>query len=169
MVREFSNFVNSRLILACNVSHDRPDRARADGPVALKVHQVGIPTLTRAGQCVVAQVHHLPRKHVGPGGRTCWTRPSLILPCTTAWYSRRPSPKCSSTRATMPRRPGLYICTSARERLWTPGRTCRGTPTSGKRGFYPPPLVPKLFGPGLKGALVPVRAAGARPAPSPGR
>jgi hypothetical protein len=32
--------------------------------------------------------------------------------------------------------------------------------TSGKRGFYPPPLVPKLFGPGLKGALVPVRAAG---------
>jgi hypothetical protein len=40
--------------------------------------------------------------------------------------------------------------------------------TSGKRGFYPPPLVPKLFGPGLKGALVPVRAVGARPAPSPG-
>jgi hypothetical protein len=40
--------------------------------------------------------------------------------------------------------------------------------TSGKRDFYPPPLVPKLFGPGLKGALVPVRAAGARPAPSPG-
>jgi hypothetical protein len=40
--------------------------------------------------------------------------------------------------------------------------------TSGKRGFYPPPLVPKLFGPGLKVALVPVRAAGARPAPSPG-
>jgi hypothetical protein len=40
--------------------------------------------------------------------------------------------------------------------------------TSGKRGFYPPPLVPKLIGPGLKGALVPVRAAGARPAPSPG-
>jgi hypothetical protein len=40
--------------------------------------------------------------------------------------------------------------------------------TSGKRGFYPPPLVPKLYGPGLKGALVPVRAAGARPAPSPG-
>jgi hypothetical protein len=32
--------------------------------------------------------------------------------------------------------------------------------TSGKRGFYPPPLVPKLFGPGLKVALVPVRAAG---------
>jgi hypothetical protein len=42
------------------------------------------------------------------------------------------------------------------------------TTTGGKRGFYPPPLVPKLFGPGLKGALVPVRAAGARPAPSPG-
>jgi hypothetical protein len=41
-------------------------------------------------------------------------------------------------------------------------------PTSGKRGFYPPPLVPKLYGPGLKGALVPVRAAGARTAPSPG-
>jgi hypothetical protein len=40
--------------------------------------------------------------------------------------------------------------------------------TSGKRGFYPPPLVSKLFGPGLKVALVPVRAAGARPAPSPG-
>jgi hypothetical protein len=40
--------------------------------------------------------------------------------------------------------------------------------TSGKRGFYPPPLVPKLFEPGLKEALVPVRAAGARPAPSPG-
>jgi hypothetical protein len=40
--------------------------------------------------------------------------------------------------------------------------------TSGKRGFYPPPLVPKLFGPGLKVALVPGRAAGARPAPSPG-
>jgi hypothetical protein len=40
--------------------------------------------------------------------------------------------------------------------------------TSGKRGFYPPPLVPKLFGPGLKVALVPVRAAGARAAPSPG-
>jgi hypothetical protein len=40
--------------------------------------------------------------------------------------------------------------------------------TSGKRGFYPPPLVPKLFGPGLKGALVPIRAAGARPRPSPG-
>jgi hypothetical protein len=40
--------------------------------------------------------------------------------------------------------------------------------TSGKRGFYPPPLVPKLIGPGLKGALVPVRAPGARPAPSPG-
>jgi hypothetical protein len=40
--------------------------------------------------------------------------------------------------------------------------------TSGKRGFYPPPLVPKLFGPGLKVALVPVRAAGVRPAPSPG-
>jgi hypothetical protein len=37
-----------------------------------------------------------------------------------------------------------------------------------KRGFYPPPLVPKLIGPGLKGALVPVRAPGARPAPSPG-
>jgi hypothetical protein len=44
----------------------------------------------------------------------------------------------------------------------------RFTITSGKRGFYPPPLVPKLFGPGLKGALVPVRAAGARPTPSPG-
>jgi hypothetical protein len=42
------------------------------------------------------------------------------------------------------------------------------TRTSGKRGFYPPPLVPKLFGSGLKGALVPVRAAGARPRPSPG-
>jgi hypothetical protein len=40
--------------------------------------------------------------------------------------------------------------------------------TSGKMGFYPPPLVPKLFGPGLKVALVPVRAAGVRPAPSPG-
>jgi hypothetical protein len=40
--------------------------------------------------------------------------------------------------------------------------------TSEKRGFYPPPLVPKLFGPGLKGELVPVRVAGARPAPSPG-
>jgi hypothetical protein len=40
--------------------------------------------------------------------------------------------------------------------------------TSGKRVFYPPPLVPKQNGPGLKGALVPVRAAGARPAPSPG-
>jgi hypothetical protein len=39
--------------------------------------------------------------------------------------------------------------------------------TSRKRDFYLPPLVPKLFGPGLKGALVPVRAAGARPAPSP--
>jgi hypothetical protein len=40
--------------------------------------------------------------------------------------------------------------------------------TSGKRGFYPPPLVPKLIGPGLKEALVPVRSAGARQAPSPG-
>jgi hypothetical protein len=40
--------------------------------------------------------------------------------------------------------------------------------TSGKRGFYPPPLVPKLIGPGLKGALVPVRAAGAWSTPSPG-
>jgi hypothetical protein len=40
--------------------------------------------------------------------------------------------------------------------------------TSGKRGFHPPPLVPKLFRSGLKGALVPVRAAGVRPAPSPG-
>jgi hypothetical protein len=40
--------------------------------------------------------------------------------------------------------------------------------TSGKRGFYPPPLVLKLYGPGLKGTLVPVRAAGARLAPSPG-
>jgi hypothetical protein len=39
--------------------------------------------------------------------------------------------------------------------------------TSGKRGFHPPPLVPKLFGKGLKGALVPVHAARARPAPSP--
>jgi hypothetical protein len=37
--------------------------------------------------------------------------------------------------------------------------------TSGKRGFYPPPLVPKLFGLGLKGAVVPVRAAGVRPVP----
>jgi hypothetical protein len=43
-----------------------------------------------------------------------------------------------------------------------------GVHTSGKRGFYLPPLVPKLFGPGLKVALVPVRAAGARLAPSPG-
>jgi hypothetical protein len=40
--------------------------------------------------------------------------------------------------------------------------------TSGKRGFYPPPLVPKLFRPGLKGALVSVRSTGAWPAPSPG-
>jgi hypothetical protein len=35
--------------------------------------------------------------------------------------------------------------------------------TSGKRGFYPPPSVSRLFGPELKGALVPVRATGARP------
>jgi hypothetical protein len=40
--------------------------------------------------------------------------------------------------------------------------------TGGKRGFYPPPLVPKLFGPGLKGALVPVRASRIRSSPSPG-
>jgi hypothetical protein len=40
--------------------------------------------------------------------------------------------------------------------------------TSGKNGFHLPPLVRKQYGPGLKGALVPVRAAGVRPAPSPG-
>jgi hypothetical protein len=43
-----------------------------------------------------------------------------------------------------------------------------GVDTSGKRGFHPPPLVPKLFGPGLEGALVLVHATGVQPAPSPG-
>jgi hypothetical protein len=53
--------------------------------------------------------------------------------------------------------------------LWCGQHRGRSRPyTSGKRGFYPPPLVSKLFGPGLKGALVPVRAAGVRPTPSSG-
>jgi hypothetical protein len=68
----------------------------------------------------------------------------------------------------------LYRCThvprlDAAVSLWGvwPFYLNRISYTSGKRGFHPPPLVPKLLGPGLKGALVPVRAAGARPAPSP--
>jgi hypothetical protein len=32
-----------------------------------------------------------------------------------------------------------------------------GAGTSRKKGFHSPPLVPKLFGPRLKGALVPVQ------------
>jgi hypothetical protein len=80
MVTKFSNLVISRLVLACNVSRDRPDRAHADGPVALKVHQVGTPTLTRAGQRVVATVHNLPRQHISQAvGRVGLRHPRFHL------------------------------------------------------------------------------------------
>jgi hypothetical protein len=83
-----------------------------------------------------------------------WLRPLTPLGCSTLLEHI-----VGSFRESWNVSPPLHI-----DKKWTmaAGSNESWWSTSGKRGFHPPPLVPKLFRPGLKGALVPVRAAGVR-------
>jgi hypothetical protein len=61
------------------------------------------------------------------------------------------------------------MCRNLMTKWYQPDDHPKRDSTSGKRGFHPSPLVPKLFGSELKGALVLVRAAGYGQHPVPVR